>query len=136
MSNNGGSPQYDPFGRLLELASNQAVELTFALSRAAILNAYRKDSKLFERLLGFRNVRMIAFDDLTVFYNRIGVNTAKGIAFYCSYRGHAKEKADYEGFYTREPMTIDLIAAIYDGLLQRGTLVTLEGLKASQGSAT
>lgn len=132
MSNRGGYPEFDPYARILELASHGETQIVCGVSRN-VMDVYRQSHPDIARaLVKSTNVRLMVFDDLTPYTFRIGVNTELGLGFFACYYGKIGNRVHMEGLTTKNPRMLDSIVAMYEGLMTHGSELTLQQLDAAE----
>lgn len=124
MSNTGGYPEYDPFPRLVELSAHKRLDIVAAVTAQTIRSYYADRPEVLRALVERANVRLYAFDDLTPYKFRIGINTDIGRGFFCAYYGHEDNRVFLEGVASYNAVMIEAIEVMFWGLIARGAQVS------------
>jgi hypothetical protein len=124
MSNTGGYPEFDPFPRLVELSGHKNLDIVAAVT-AQTIRAYNDvQPEVLRTLAAAANVRLYAFNDLTPYKFRIGINTDIGRGFFCAYYGHDDDRVYLEGLASYNPVMLQALEAMFWGLMASGVEVS------------
>ena len=129
MSEAGGYPEYDPYPRIVELASHAKLEIYVAVTLTTMQCYFADQPDTAIKLVTCDNIRLYVFDDLTPYKFRIGLNTDLQDGFFCAYYGHRGNKVDLEGIRSDNPIMVEAFENLYLGLLGKGTQITEQNLQ-------